>query len=326
MSLQARGMLAALMGALVLAGCGAQNLGPSLAQGALTEGAEALKKAQAPAKRFRVATYNVENLFDAQSKAAAEPGAPQPPKPEAAKQALAATFQAMDADVVALVEVSDRATLRRFRDQYLKGMGYSEMALIEGNDRRGIDVALLSRFQITHMRSHRNLPVRVPGSDPQSLSRDVLEATIKPGKGYSFTMFVTHLKSHHGGDRADLKREAEATVVRDVLERFETQHPKANFILAGDFNDGPDRKPLKPLLDPKEGKFPLLDAFAALGPKALSYWKPPYAGRIDYLMLSQGILPELVPNSTRLLDTPTARAASDHLPGWVDIDPSGGDK
>ena len=50
------------------------------------------------------------------------------------------------ADVLCLVEVESRPVLRSFNDTILKAAPYPHAMLIDGNDDRGIDVGVMSRF------------------------------------------------------------------------------------------------------------------------------------------------------------------------------------
>lgn len=311
-----RFLWAALL-AITLSGCGFDSLG--LVGGAgdgktTAQGADA-----APAGKFTLATYNVENLFDG-SNTVLDPKT-SPAKSDEDKRALANAMRELNADVVGLVEVESKATLRNFRDAYLADMGYKHLALTEGNDGRGIDVAILSRFPITHTKSHKNAEFGVPGfSTPQHFSRDLLQVQIKPGKGYSFTVFMTHLKAHAGGAAADAKRKAEAQEIRGILRDFEEKNPRANYALMGDFNDQPNTETLKVLLEGRDRDPKLYDALAELGTSAFTYHPLKFRGRIDYILLSQGIKQEYVANSATILDTPDAQQASDHLPAKVTID------
>ncbi|HEY9856248.1 MAG TPA: endonuclease/exonuclease/phosphatase family protein [Stenomitos sp.] len=303
--------------ALSMTGCGLSGFG-------LSAGTDAELAADAklpPAGKFKLATYNVENLFDG-SNTVLDPKT-SPPKSDEEKQMLAKSLHTLNADVVGMVEVESLATLRKFRDTYVPDMGYKYIALNEGNDPRGIDVAIMSRFPITHLQSHENAEFGVPGqSAPGKLSRDLLEATIKVGKGYSFTLFMTHLKARPGDPPSDAKRKAEAQFIRHILRDFEDQHTNANYALMGDFNDHPDSETLKVFLDGRDRDPRLFDALSELGPQAYSYHPIKYRGRIDYILLSEGIRKEYVAGSAQIQNTPEALAASDHLPGSVLIDAS----
>lgn len=311
-------ILPAALLALTLAGCGHGPFGLVGGDGGT---ARSQSVDQAPAGKFTLATYNVENLFDG-SNVVLDPKT-SPAKSHEDKLTLATAMKELNADVVGLVEVESKATLRNFRDAYLADMGYQHMALVEGNDRRGIDVAVLSRFPITHVKSHKNATFGVPGAPgPQQLSRDLLQVQIKPGKGYAFTVFMTHLKAHAGGAQADAKRKAEAMEIRRILRDFEEANPRANYALMGDFNDQPSTETMKVFLEGRDRDPSLFDALSELGASAFTYHPLKYRGRIDYILLSEGIKREYLPNSAVILDTPAAQAASDHLPAKVTIDAS----
>ncbi len=314
MSLRPRFLWISLV-ALSLVGCGAPLSGP-------TAGTSAEMAADAklpPAGKFKLGTYNIENLFDG-SNTVLDPKT-NPAKSDEDKKLLAKSMRSLNADVLGLVEVESLATLRHFRDGYLADMGYQYIALVEGNDMRGIDVAIMSRYPITHIKSHRTTTFGVPGKPaPERLSRDLLQATIKPGKGYSFTFFMTHLKARPGDAPSDAKRHAEAQFIRRVLRDFEEEHPNANYAMAGDFNDRPNSETIRYFTEGRDRDPKLFDALSELGPNAYSYHPIKYRGRIDYIFLSEGIRKEYVPGSAAIQNTPEAVEASDHLPGSVIID------
>jgi hypothetical protein len=116
-------------------------------------------------------------------------------KPAAAQQALAARIAAVDADVLALQEVENLDALRRFNRDLL-AQPYAYEVLVEGNDPRFIDVAVLSRLPIANVTTHR---FEVHPDDPMTpvFGRDLLELQVfNQTRGRKLlTLFVTHLKS-----------------------------------------------------------------------------------------------------------------------------------
>ena len=80
----------------------------------------------------------------------------------------------MNADVIALQEVENLDVLKRFRTQRLQGMGYTHTTLVDGNDPRYIDVAMLSRFPIVAARS-----TSTSRAARALFSRDCLEADVR---------------------------------------------------------------------------------------------------------------------------------------------------
>lgn len=159
-------------------------------------------------------------------------------------QALAAAR----ADVCAVQEVENLVTLTTFHDKYVTR--WSERALphhvlFEGNDRRGIDVGLMSRLEIVRKVSHAKASFASLGLTPPEgrhanervFRRDCLEVDILK-EGQRLTLFVCHFKSMHGGrDKSRRVREAEARGVRAIIEaRFEKPNEE-NWVILGDLND-----------------------------------------------------------------------------------------
>jgi len=274
----------------------------------------------APAKPLVIATYNVENLFD---------GIPDNPrnkkeraKPKKELRALADTLHQINPDVVVMQEVESLKTLKAFQDKYLKDMGYAEPVLIEGNDPRGIDVALLTRLKVESQVTHKDYKFQVENRK-RGFSRDLLQVTLKADTGYRFTVFATHLKSKLGGKESDTVRQAEAQAIQTLLADFQKKDPKANFVLMGDFNDEPHSLPLKPLLSPKNpvGLKDIAAADLGIKPTVFSYHPKKYRSRIDYILVSPAMLPEYRAKSVHILSTPEAYWASDHLPIVAEFTP-----
>lgn len=89
------------------------------------------------------------------------------------KKLTAKLIKLMDADILALQEVENAAVLKRFASKYLRSEGYKYQTLIEGNDMRKIDVAVLSRHPIEHIRSYAH--ERTASKRAWLFSRDCLE-------------------------------------------------------------------------------------------------------------------------------------------------------
>lgn len=127
-------------------------------------------------------------------------------------QALVAT----EADVCALQEVENLVTLTAFDTRYIArwaGSAFGERVLHEGNDTRGIDVALLSRLPVIFQRSHARstfgslgvVPPEGHDANDHAFRRDCLEVDVAKD-GCALTLFVCHFKSMHGGRKKDPRR------------------------------------------------------------------------------------------------------------------------
>lgn len=201
--------------------------------------------------KLRVATFNVENLFARwkfkQNIDPAEANKRGWTVDETLFEELGSedkkitgmAVEALNADVIALQEVENVDTLKRFRSEYLGGRAaYPYVAGIDGNDPRLIDVAVLSKLPIVHVRSFQHL--LDPGSPKAFLfSRDCLEVDVEVEAGATLTLFVNHFKSMLGGraKTRDKRRRQVAEVIELVKARFGKSPGKERFIVLGDFND-----------------------------------------------------------------------------------------
>jgi endonuclease/exonuclease/phosphatase family metal-dependent hydrolase len=157
------------------------------------------------------------------------------------KRLTGKAVKAVEADIVALQEVENLAVVKRFRTQYLGGFrAYRHLVLVEGNDPRFIDLAVLSRFPIVHVRTYQNLK-ESPHKRAFIFSRDCLEVDIDVD-GFPVSLFVNHFKSMIGG-RAQTRerRMIQARTVKTIVEkRFGSRAGESPFLILGDLNDYPE--------------------------------------------------------------------------------------
>ena len=181
-------------------------------------------------------------------------------KPLAERKRLAERIRAIDLDVLCVQEVEDITALREFNDGNIGdgGLGrhYQYVALIEGNDPRFIDVAVLSKRPLGGITSWAH--ARHPDApDEPVFSRDLLEIDVLAAdfSRVVLKVFNTHLKSQFvgvGGDDAaaetaasDLRRTRQAEMAARIIEKRTS--PRTAFLVLGDLNDAPDAATLAPL-------------------------------------------------------------------------------
>ncbi len=224
---------------------------------------------------MRIATFNVQNLRlrrdhgtprldgardgDMPEDATAEAVALDPIDRVLTAQVL----KLANADVVALQEVFDQATLDHFHDRVLVPTGaapYPNRHCPPGNDGRGLDIAILSRLPLTAVTSHAEetpetlgLPT-VPGCSPHDrvFRRDCLEADLG-----TLTLFVCHFKAPYPDAAAAWPvRRLEALAVKRLIERRFADPAARLWLVVGDLNE-PARE------DSQRGRaaMPLLDDF-----------------------------------------------------------------
>lgn len=156
--------------------------------------------------------------------------------------------QPPEVDVWAVQEVEDIDTLRFFAATELGGP-YPHVVLIEGNDPRLIDLAVLSRLPLGAVTSWQHA---VHPDDPSQriFGRDLLEVEVLSAdrRRTLFTLFNNHLKSHFvspaepdpvaaAKDANERRRRQAETVARIVAART---RPNSRYLIAGDMNDPPD--------------------------------------------------------------------------------------
>lgn len=240
------------------------------------------------------------------------------------------------ADVICLVEVEDRPVLSAFNSQRLYSR-YRYNMLIDGNDDRGIDVALLSKLPISGLRSH----IFDREGKKQVFSRDCLEVQLDlPGGKGRLHVLCNHFKSRGYGSQAtsDAKRCMQAERVAEILKQ-DYDLAKDLVVVAGDLNDSPTRPPqtLQPLLGLKG----LSDVLKLQFPNSpADRWTYHYKQheQIDYLLVSKPLrgafkkavvfrkgiyqLDKVTGGKEEAYKTVThwANAASDHAAVWADFE------
>lgn len=200
-----------------------------------------------------IATFNVENLF-ARYKFKSDIDASKVMRDgwlieescfdifdQVKRSITAAAIKAMKADILCLQEVEGMDTVKKFRTDYLGGRSaYPYIMLVDGNDPRLIDVAVLSKFPIVHARSHQHFYDKARRR--YVFSRDNLEVDVMINDKTSLTLYVNHLKSMVGGRRATagIRTLQCERIKASVMERFGKTCGKKNVVILGDFNDYPE--------------------------------------------------------------------------------------
>lgn len=256
---------------------------------------------------------------------------------EIATQNTGQVVRDVAADVLGTIEVDNRIALLRFNEQLLPAVNvppYPHVMVIDGNDDRGIDVGVMSRFPFGAMRSHVD-DIR-DGS--RIFSRDCPEYEIALPSGNTLLVLVNHLKSKGFGTQADsnARRLRQAQRVREIYD-VHRQAGVTRIAVIGDFNDTPGSAPLAPLLaDGSDLRdVSLHQSFAGDG-RPGTFANGTASQKIDYILLSPelfarvtsagvfrkgvwgGVNGTLFPHYPEM--TRAIHAASDHAALFVDLD------
>jgi len=307
---------------------------------------------------LRLATYNVENLFD--DKDDPENSIDQDEMTsEDRLRSIAAMIRKLDADVLCLQEVESKECLAWFRDKYLDGLGYEYIASEDTKYSRGIEQSVLSRVPIrsakvftgeelviSDMEDKRSKPAAErlggewspPGKSPvRNFQRSPLQVELATKDGYELTVFVVHFKA--GGKDFGQQRELEALQTEEFVADILRRNPDANVAVLGDFNATPNDMPTKVLRQSSLGFVSAYDWRSKKegDSKVLKDLYTTHAsGRpIDFIVMTPGLAADCVDSSYFVLGTlhpasdwdyrkadefpPPAGYASDHCPVAIDF-------
>ena len=128
------------------------------------------------------------------------------------------------ADILVFQEVENKNVLKLLKERGLKGLGYKSLVLVEGLDKRGIDLAIMSKLSLFSKKLHK--VSMYPYSNRQT--RGVLEATFRINRK-KITVFANHWPSQANPDGTRMNA-AKVLVRRALKSRSDI------VIAAGDFN------------------------------------------------------------------------------------------
>jgi endonuclease/exonuclease/phosphatase family metal-dependent hydrolase len=295
---------------------------------------------------IRLATYNVENLFDDDDDPTlvGDIDDAMMTKPRANRQAAADALRRIDADVVALQEVESEAALRWFLAEHASDLGYTHVMSLDAGDGRGIEQSVISRFPLSnprqwigedlggiHPEMYGNQPNWNAGK-PLTIRRSPLAVDVTLPGGQVITLFVVH---HKSGQHAAYWREAEAKRFVALVAEMEAAHPERPIFVMGDFNATPDQASVQIYLNSgKEDALVATPSFVCAfvgrsGPEIVTHSS---GRRIDLILANKAASRWLVPGSAFVLGTTCAPDgvgwdearflpgyASDHYPVVVDL-------
>ncbi len=268
---------------------------------------------------FSIATFNVENLFDA-----SPPHPSDPPLPTTRQYKLDLTKTA-DAiarlgapTIVGLQEVENLGILEDLvEEEAIAGFDYRPV-LIEGNDSRGIDVAYLVRGDQATVEG----AVALPAPEGLTSRPPLLIAVTLHLEGSEAKVYVlnNHFSSMAGGEKpTEPRRKAQAAWNVKLVEDILARDPEAHIAVLGDLNSFYDSPPLDVLRAAG-----LRHVYEFVAPERLySYIFQGESETLDHILVTPGLYERLVRVEALhidadypppLPDDDSARRVSDHDP------------
>ena len=277
-----------------------------------------------------VGSYNVKNLF---AKEDIAPGNRTRPKPEFELEALSRVLKNADADVVALQELSSEKTLKSFMKQYGLDKIYPNVAHINGNSDRNINVGVISKYPFETVVTHKDqkFPL-IDGSGETKFSRDLLRVDVNTDgqPGAELTVYTTHSKTRRHsvgpGPSSDTQRASEGRAMRQIVDEEMKPYPNRLFVMTGDWNDNTNDASVQEVLNPKSGE-KFVDSLAHLPADERNTWPAnPNAGhghdpeQFDHIVYAESKAGQMQGSTIHRYEaTPDGKykwlssAASDHL-------------
>jgi endonuclease/exonuclease/phosphatase family metal-dependent hydrolase len=269
------------------------------------------------------AYYNVENYLPMPRKIG-DRTVENAPKPDSEVRAVVQMLKAIKPDILGIAEMGDRKMLAHFQSK-LRGAGmvYPHVEWVRGDTINSRHLALLSKFPIVARNSLSVVPIDISGRRHQ-MGRGILDVTVQIDPKYRLRLVGLHLKSKrpvHFYDQ-QIFRNREASAVRAHIQKILTAKPDTNLLLFGDLNDTKNEFPVREILGPAGRDTSLRDLYLQdrHGLTWTHYWAfADVYSRIDYLMASPGLWPEIKSKRSGIGSGREWREASDHRPLFTTI-------
>ena len=220
-------------------------------------------------KAYKMAFYNVENLFDTidDPKTKDEEFTPTGKKKwdaeryQAKLDNIAKVLDSLGSpEMFGLVEVENKQVLEDLVTKTT--LNRDEYGIIhrDSPDFRGIDVAFVYKqkhFKVLEMDFITiNFPVEIV---EDYTTREILYVKGKVGKKEELHVFVNHWPSRRGGlAKSEPKRIYVAQQLKKAVDKILAEDENANIVIMGDFNDEPNNKSIKETLGALPGNSPLV--------------------------------------------------------------------
>lgn len=272
----------------------------------------------AGAKDVVFAYYNVRNYLP-MDRWENDRKIPDAPKPENETKALVSMIRSIKPDILGLAEMGDESMLDDLRKRLRKaGLDFKYSEWLAGADGTR-HLALLSKFPIVERNSRQRVPVELEGRR-HLVGRGILDVTVRITKDYDLRLVGVHFKSKRKTPLYDEAkfRAREALALRKHLdERVLKDNPEANVLVFGDFNDTKNEFALQAVKG-RAGHpaalrdIPLEDRHGLTWTHHWSY--ADIYSRIDFLLASKGLWPEINLRKSGIGDGRPWADASDHRP------------
>ncbi len=247
-----------------------------------------------------------------------------PEKKSASIAAIVQTLGDLRPDVIGLCEIGTRQDLADLQNRLKKaGLDLPHSTWVDSPD-RDRHLALLSRFPLASSQHVLQAEFKLAGIS-RAVQRGILDCTIQVSDNLPLRILGVHLKSRRivpEFDQAEFRR-MESIILREHLDAILTKNPDEPVLVFGDFNDTKNSPVIRGIAG-RNGSpraltiLPLADA---AGDQWTYHWdQSDEYSRVDYVMVSQALLPYVNLGASRVHRAPGWQIASDHRPLVVALD------
>lgn len=263
------------------------------------------------ADEFSVMTFNL-NQYNQTDRSGT--GVPEP-KPEREREAVIRIIAGARPDILAVQEIGNPSVFAEFRYELEKaGLNYPHVEYLQRGQSE-LNLAVLSRFPLTDRRPRTEDRYSI-GEAQIAVLRGFIDVEIKVHPEYRFRLMVAHLKSKvfHQFGQTEMRRN-EARLLNKHVRAWLKDNPEINLVVVGDFNDVYSSAALREVMGSNQQYLRDLrpadvvgDVWTFMDPTRDEY------SRIDYILVSPGMWPEVVFEKTQVVRDRLNVLASDHRP------------
>ncbi len=162
--------------------------------------------------------------------------------------------------IVGLAEVENKRVIKDLvKSKFLKDLDYG-IVHYDSPDERGIDVALIFKKQFFQVIQSEVFPLDLTYPDGMpDYTRDILMVKGQLN-GETIYVLVNHWPSRREGEKeTEPKRMKAAHKVIEIIHQIKVEDKNAKVIIMGDFNDGPNSKSIKHIMNATDVYNPMID-------------------------------------------------------------------
>lgn len=141
-------------------------------------------------------------------------------------------------DILLLIEVENKNVLEIWNKKFLQKAGYQTISILQGPDRRGINLGLMSRFPLVGEPKIHPIQWKPKNEEEKKRmegSRGIFEVSVKLPNGDPITFFLVHFPSQ--SNPIEWRLQASESLVNLMKTK---SHETSMLFAAGDFNITPE--------------------------------------------------------------------------------------